>query len=158
MQRRYIPIATIVAIMLAVAVAGYLNPVEEQEVPARVVMDNTGGRVIFNHQFHAEDYGYNCTDCHHDDIESDTFLSCGSCHPSEFNEQFRADHQKAFPTEEACLRCHDDVPEGELAEEDRPDTESIPLRADAFHTQCMDCHEQDGGPYEEDACYQCHAR
>ncbi len=158
MQKRYFQIAVIVAVMLAVGVVGYLTPVEEQDVPARVVMDNTGGRVIFTHQSHAEDYGYDCTDCHHDDIGADRFISCGSCHPTEFNEQFRADHQKAFPSDEACIRCHDDVPTGELAEEDRPDIENIPLRADAFHSQCMDCHEKDGGPYGEDSCYQCHAR
>ncbi|QJB57477.1 cytochrome c3 family protein [Pseudodesulfovibrio sp. zrk46] len=158
MQSRYFLISVIVTVLLAVAAAGYLIPVEKQEVQARVVMDNTGGRVIFTHKFHADDYGFDCTDCHHDDIEADTFLSCGSCHPKEFDADFRANHQNNFPSEEACLRCHDDVPTGELAEEDRPDIENIPLRADAFHAQCMDCHEENGGPYGDDTCYECHAR
>lgn len=158
LQRRYIPITSIVAALFAVAIFGYFSSPEAQEVPARIILDNTGGRVIFAHQPHANEYGYDCTDCHHDDIESDTFLSCGSCHPTEFNDAFRATHQANFSTDAACLRCHDETPEGDIAKEDRPDASNIPLRAEAFHEQCMSCHEEDGGPYAEDSCYQCHAR
>ncbi|CCH50295.1 Pentaheme cytochrome c [Pseudodesulfovibrio piezophilus C1TLV30] len=158
LQRRYLTIAAIIAALFVIAIAGYMIPVEKQDVPARIVMDNTGGRVIFSHQAHAEDYGFDCIDCHHDDIGSDTFLACGTCHPAEFNDDFRVNHQKAFPSDEACLRCHDDVPTAPLAEDERPDIENIPLRAEAFHTQCMGCHEENGGPYGDDSCYQCHAR
>ncbi|WP_147818662.1 cytochrome c3 family protein [Salidesulfovibrio onnuriiensis] len=159
MKSRYIPITIIVAAFCMAAAAGYvLFPGEAQDVPARVVMENAGGRVLFTHKAHAEEYGFECTDCHHDDLERDTFLSCGSCHPKAFDETFRAEHPKAFPDKEACLRCHDEAPEGPLAEEDRPSTEDIPLRLDAFHGQCMSCHEENGGPTEDDSCYECHAR
>jgi len=158
LKQRYIPITVIVAILAALAVAGFAVPKKVQDVPSRAVMDNNGGRVIFSHQTHAEEYGFECTDCHHDDIGQEKPLACGTCHPKAFDEKFRTEHQKAFPNTDACLRCHDEVPNGPLAEADRPDTESIPLRADAFHTQCMDCHEENGGPYGADSCYQCHAR
>ncbi|GAB7022384.1 hypothetical protein JCM12178A_09420 [Salidesulfovibrio brasiliensis] len=122
-----------------------------------MILDNTGGRVIFTHQAHTEEYGFDCADCHHDGIGQDEPISCGSCHPAAFDETFRAEHQKAFPDEEACLRCHYDVPGEELAEDNRPDTDFIPTRADAFHGQCMTCHEEFGGPYGDDTCYDCHA-
>jgi hypothetical protein len=29
----------------------------------------------------------------------------------------------------------------------------------AFHEQCMDCHEREGkGPYGENSCFKCHIR
>lgn len=139
-------------------VAGYLLAPEKQEVPARIVMDNTGGRVIFTHLAHTDEYGFDCADCHHDEIGQGTPIACGSCHPAEFDATFRAEHQKAFPTEEACLRCHYEQPTSPLAEDNRPDIEDIPTRADAFHGQCMNCHEENGGPYGDDSCYSCHAR
>ncbi len=158
MDKRYIPITAIVAAMLLVAGAGYLMPRTGQDVPARVVMDNNGGRVIFSHQAHARDYGFECADCHHDGLGREQPLACGSCHPPAFDEKFRAGHGKAFPDDEACLRCHYETPQGPLAAEDRPDTGSIPVRAEAFHRQCMNCHEESGGPYGEGSCHACHAR
>jgi hypothetical protein len=158
LKSRYFIIATIVAVCFATAIAGYVIPADKPDVPTRVIMDNAGGRVIFTHQFHSADYGFDCIDCHHDDTGSDKFLPCGTCHPTEFNEQFRTEHQKRFDSDEACLRCHDDVPTGPLTEDERPDISNIPLRAEAFHTQCMGCHEENGGPYGDDSCYECHAR
>ncbi len=160
MKNRYIPITVIVAALCVAAAAGYvLFPEGKREVPVRVVMENAGGRVIFSHQAHIQEYGFECTDCHHDDIGQDTFLACGTCHPKAYDEKFLAEHQKNFPDKEACLRCHDEIPEGPtLPVEDRPSTEDIPLRIDAFHSQCMSCHEENGGPTEDDSCYECHAR
>lgn len=158
MQNRYFIISAIVALLFAGAVVGYAIPVEKQEVPARVILDNTGGRVVFAHKVHAEEYGFDCEDCHHDGVDGETYLPCGACHPTEFDERFRADHPKAFPDREACLRCHDVVPEGPLSAEERPDAEFIPVRGEAFHALCVGCHEENGGPFGDDACYQCHAR
>jgi len=114
---------------------------------------------VFSHRMHADDYGFDCADCHHDGMESGNYLPCGSCHPKEFNDEFRKNHQKAFPDKEACKRCHGDIPSGKiLTEDEEPDIESIPTRGEAFHQQCMGCHEENGGPYGEDSCYECHAR
>lgn len=158
MKRRYFPIAVTVAACLVAALVGYSMPAAEQDAPTRVVMDNTGGRVIFSHMSHIDDYGLDCADCHHDDTGLDTYLPCGACHPTEFNEEFRTSHAKNFPSQEACLRCHDEVPEGPLAPEERPLKEDIPLRAEAFHSLCMGCHEENGGPYGSDSCNECHSR
>jgi hypothetical protein len=158
LNRRYTTIILIVAVLSIASVVGFLIPSVVQENPARVVMNNSGGRVIFTHFKHADEFGYECADCHHDDIGQEKPIACGSCHPKAFDEEFKTQHQKNFPSEEACLRCHSEVPTGPLSDEDKPDTENIPLRADAFHQQCQSCHESDGGPYGKDACYECHAR
>ncbi|WP_291327521.1 cytochrome c3 family protein [Desulfovibrio sp. UCD-KL4C] len=158
MKNRYTPLTLIVAVLVIAAASGFLFAPPVEESPVRVVMDNSGGRVIFSHAKHVEDLGYDCADCHHDNIGQDKPLACVTCHPVAFDKKFRSEHQKNFPDKKACLRCHDEVPTGPLAKEDRPDTENIPLLSDAFHQQCMGCHEQDGGPYGADSCYKCHAR
>lgn len=163
LQKRYTSILAVVAICLVVAVVGYGASSDEKPVPARFVLDNTGGRVISSHVEHADDYGYSCDDCHHGGSENENVspVPCGSCHPKEFDNDFKIKHQTAFPDKEYCLRCHDDAPKAgtQLAEDDRPDSEMIPARGDAFHDQCMGCHQsEEAGPYGEQSCYECHAR
>lgn len=149
-----------VAVLLAVALFGYVSPKAEDTVPARVVLDNSGGRVIFSHAAHAEDYGYECVDCHHDEVEDvESFpADCGSCHPKAVDEKFAKEHKSAFPSDEYCIRCHFDVPGETIPEDDRPYKDMILTRADAFHGQCMGCHEAEfAGPFGEDSCSTCHA-
>ena len=62
-------------------------------------------------------------------------LSCEDCHHT-FEEDGEA---------QACVECH----EPDLADED------VPKQVDAFHLQCIGCHEQiDAGPIK---CESCHA-
>lgn len=111
---------TIVLGILAMVI--YLIPGKTEDQPARVVFESKGGRVIFSHQVHAEDYGFSCEDCHHEDTDLDPPLACGECH----------------------------LPQA-------PDPDLL-ARTDAFHQQCMECHEQsDAGPFGENSCNQCHA-
>lgn len=159
MQKRYVPIAVTVAALLAVAVLGYATDHPKPDVPPRVLFDNSGGRVFLGHAAHADDYGYDCADCHHDGVDDQRPVQCGACHPREFGPEFAAAHQKAFPSEEYCQRCHDEAPRAGMPEDERPDTDLLPTRADAFHGQCMSCHEaEDAGPYGEDSCTSCHAK
>ncbi len=143
--------------MLAVALAVYLTPATARDNPTRVILDNNGGRVIFAHAVHASEYGYECTDCHHDDTDQKRPLACSACHPAAHDQEYRIGHQRSFSTETACLRCHDAAPHAPLVDSERPDAECIPLRADAFHGQCIECHAADGGP-DGDDCSTCHAR
>lgn len=171
-QSRYTTIRILCALLAAVALVGYLLPEGvgsrlsggSSDLPPRILLDNGGGRVIFTHAAHAEDYGFDCVDCHHDDAgDPQQPVPCGTCHPKEFDARFAAEHRYAFPSQGYCLRCHYDQPDmdaapGSMAEEDRPDKEFIPTRMDAFHAQCMDCHRDMGaGPYEDDECSVCHA-
>jgi len=159
LQKRYYPIAVVAVALCAVAMIGYSQPPKAQEVPPRVLLDNNGGRVIFTHAAHAQDYGYECADCHHDGVEGARPLPCGSCHPAAFDENFKANHAKAFPSRDYCGRCHDTDPVPGMPAEDRPDPDMLLTRSDAFHGQCMGCHKGlDAGPYGEDSCATCHAK
>ncbi len=67
-------------------------------------------------------------------------LDCATCH-----------HQRSLlsPTEIIrCSDCHNDNTAGD----------KMPGRTDAFHGQCMGCHEQMSGPWGKDACNQCHLK
>jgi hypothetical protein len=71
------------------------------------------------------DYGATCFDCHHHPSDDDSALiACGECHqaPAEDGSQ-----------PERCLDCHD---EGDI------EGTEMASRADAFHMQCIECHEQ----------------
>lgn len=157
MQNRHVPMAVIVAALVAVAVAGYAAGDPKPDVPPRVLFDNGGGRVVFDHATHAQDLGYECADCHHDVVDDARPLACGTCHPKEFGPKFAKEHQTAFPSDAYCARCHDGDPHAAGAE--LPDTDMIPLRSDAFHGQCMGCHQsEDAGPYGDDSCTSCHGK
>ena len=68
-------------------------------------------------------------------VESGYGISCSDCHHN-------LEEGEANP--QACGECH------ELESQD----EDVPSRADAFHTQCIDCHkEAEAGPQK---CALCH--
>jgi hypothetical protein len=105
------------------------------EEPLRIVYTGAGGSVMFDHATHASDYDLNCTACHHHPEEAEAMLACSACH--------------VFPKDGslpvACLDCH---------EADEVGLESVPKSADAFHSQCIDCHKELGaGPIECAACH-----
>jgi uncharacterized CHY-type Zn-finger protein len=63
-------------------------------------------------------------------------VSCGDCHHTLSEDEYE--------DAQSCSECHD-PDEGD---------EEVPKRADAFHQQCIGCHEQfEAGPIE---CAQCH--
>lgn len=89
------------------------------ETPIRIDFKSTAGNVLFDHKAHIEDYGLDCTDCHH-----------------EFDESEQKKPQ-------ACSVCHTGDETGEAFK-----------RPDAFHQQCIGCHEDSGsGPVK---CSDCH--
>ena len=114
-----------VACLLLVAVVSYAAfPMKPPREPIRVAFQSIAGKVMFSHDRHLSETGYK--------------LSCDECHhtlgPTEFD---RAG---------SCTECH---PAGEGAGEG-----GTVGRADALHTQCIDCHLGYGkGPLE---CAQCH--
>ena len=56
-----------------------------------------GTQVVFNHKVHTEDYGLECTECHH--VES-----CGRCHQKEVI-QVEVEESKVA-LHKSCLNCH----------------------------------------------------
>ncbi|MEF2145405.1 MAG: cytochrome c3 family protein [Desulfovibrionaceae bacterium] len=157
MNKRYMPILIVTGALLLAALAGPLLSAPAEQPPARVLFDNTGGRVIFAHTVHVDDYGLECGECHHDEGDPAKPVPCGACHPASFDESWKHDHPSFFPNKDMCLRCHDSDPSGGVTPDNRPDTDWLPVRADAFHGQCMGCHDSMGGPTGEQECKSCHA-
>jgi hypothetical protein len=132
------------------------------------------GESRFDHAEH-EDYA-DCTDCHHDtDIEPEP-QNCADCHDKEggggmpglrdaAHERCESCHTDMFEAGlDGCASCHDFAPADPAHApaacascHDAPVEELVPTRMEAFHGQCMGCHEQIGaGPFGEGACNQCH--
>ncbi len=106
------------AALLAVAVVCYAAFPRQPEDPVRIMLINSAGNVLFDHQGHAapDKYGYLCLDCHHAMDEGERPTSCGECHEPEGQDPIK--------------------------------------RSEAFHQQCIGCHQEDGtAPVE---CAGCH--
>ncbi len=116
MQKRYAPIMLVVALTAALAVVGYLMPqnTTENEDPVRILLENVGGAVVFDHKVHVETYGMDCVDCHHeisgitDPEEAEaSIIACGSCHGVDYtNPDFISEHLSTFSTDAECATCH----------------------------------------------------
>jgi len=114
-------------------------PVSPPEVPMRIMYDVTAGKVLFDHQTHTSEsaYGLSCWDCHHHPVDDDAgLIACGTCHTATGD---------ANGQPEVCLDCHDS--------DEIEDTE-VMKRADAFHAQCIECHQDYGAGAVE--CAACH--
>ncbi|RTZ96589.1 MAG: cytochrome C [Deltaproteobacteria bacterium] len=113
---------------------------DSPETPIRVMYKSATGKVLFDHKTHSGDTGYGlaCKDCHHHPMEDDTdYRACGQCHiPG-----------KAESLPKSCLECHD--------ADEIEDTEML-NSGDAFHGQCIGCHQEFGrGPVD---CAECHVK
>ncbi len=109
------------------------------EEPIRLALQASTGRVVFDHQTHAQDYGLECGACHHHPMDASETQSCGVCH--------NLPEDGSAPS--SCLDCHD--PEDF-------DISTVPNRADAFHGQCAGCHLNNGAGPMKDDCGLCHVR
>lgn len=133
---------------------------------------------LFSHIDHESDYtDQDCQSCHHDATIEPEPQACSNCH-KESTEGTTPSLMKA--THQRCADCHDDMYlEGlkgcrnchsrtEQPVEKKqyqscsnchatPVNEMIPTRKEAFHAQCMGCHEEQGtGPFGNESCSQCH--
>ena len=130
------------AVLLFVGVASYaaLSAREPEKDPVRLMFYTDAGKVLFQHQLHTQPsgYGVSCNDCHHHPEDDEAALrTCGDCHGK--------DEKMTEPTLKTCTECHET--------DEIQDTEMV-KRADAFHTQCIECHKDfEKGPVE---CSHCH--
>lgn len=107
-----------------------------------------GEEGLFDHDMHSYDFGLSCMDCHHEmnDFGMDP-QRCSDCHSRADGDMGRVAHQ-------SCIDCHYGM--GGPVEQDCSSCHSPRGRTDAFHDQCMGCHESEGkGPIEAD-CAGCH--
>jgi hypothetical protein len=120
-------------------------PVKTPVRPIRIMYQTKAGKVLFDHQAHSSINGYalSCYDCHHHPSgDKKALVACGQCHKA----SVKNGSQPA-----RCLDCHD--------KSKIKDTKMI-SKADAFHQQCIGCHEQFGkGPqFGSQNCNKCHVR
>ena len=148
-------------------------PLKHPEAPVRIAYAATAGKVLFDHKEHTSEdgYGYVCLDCHHawKEASGKNPVSCGVCHLIEVPET--EDKGDAFDHDTHadedgygidCIECHhawdedsdeDPVSCGECHEEVSDDPDMLNL-VDAFHQQCIGCHEEDGtAPTDCSACH-----
>lgn len=107
LQKRYLPIALLTLILAAGAVVGYLLPEPSEAVPQRVLLDNAGGPVVFQHADHAFQLKIPCQKCHHESpVKRENVQRCESCHGIAVNAAFKKNHIAAFNDNAACATCH----------------------------------------------------
>lgn len=185
MQKRYVPTMVVLGILVLIAVIGYAYPQERPAEPTRILFDNAGGKVIFDHKQHAEAYGIECKTCHHESVASTDPMECGACHGVAITDTYRASH-KTQGSDESCITCHHvefvkkdwgheehkDYADDCTACHHTPDIEdepqacsnchmdesdeSMPSFREAAHIRCMNCHEDTFFADQLKGCQNCH--
>lgn len=186
MHRRFLPISILTGVLFIVALAGYLLPAGSSPMPVRVLLENKGGKVIFEHQAHADMPDRACADCHHTSGDDPEPPACSSCHVARFDEIFVIEHQDTLGQDQ-CISCHhleatidnfshddhaDDYAAGDCQAchhdpsiEPEPQScanchgpqQDIPSLKDANHERCASCH-QDLFDQGASGCSTCHTR
>jgi len=107
LQKRYLPVAIVTGILALLALVGYMLPEQQGKVPRRILMENTGGAVVFQHAAHADKLKIPCETCHHESPEArDDVRPCKSCHGVVFDAAFKKDHVTAITDNASCVTCH----------------------------------------------------
>ena len=185
LNKRSLPIFILSCLLALGAAVAYALPEPQSEVPPRILLLNTGGRVVFDHKAHTQYANVSCQSCHHElkiperelaeatDVKAQDVFACGTCHGNKEGTTFVADHQKTFDRNDGgktCLACHhtDDLSSLQLAENAPAPKDfaftacnschfTVPERMDAFHNKCFGCHDtMKKGPSSKAPCAQCH--
>lgn len=126
MNKRSIPVLIVSCILAAAGILGYRQSVPVEANPTRILMENSGGRVVFFHLNHSTPGGaygdIACAACHHElNIEGaaasatqngatlPAVIPCKSCHGAVDNPSFIDAHQELYRAqggEATCISCH----------------------------------------------------
>ena len=150
MPRRHVFVTVFCCLMALVAVVGYTHDTVGK-TPVRLLLENAGGRVVFDHRRHAEDYKVACETCHHESAEArENVQPCGACHGVDFDGSFREDHVAAFADDETtCATCHHMG--------SAPAKWDHAAHAEEYGLSCTDCHHANADIEPEPArCTACH--
>ena len=60
MEKKFYPITLLTVLLAVFAVGAYVWPQAEEDVPTRILLDNKGGKIVYEHKVHAEGYGLEC--------------------------------------------------------------------------------------------------
>lgn len=166
LNKRSLPLAVLGCILAVAGLAGYFPPVAteaESAAPARLLMENPGGRIVFTHKAHSTPGGYGgdiaCADCHHD-----LRITPGAASGSDSASGPASGNVTAQPKVMACAACHGtaDNPDFIVAHQER-------YRAEGGEASCASCHhtrmqglsakwshEDHATTYTGDDCESCH--
>ncbi|MEG2172622.1 MAG: cytochrome c3 family protein [Desulfovibrionaceae bacterium] len=152
MQKRYLSIAVFIGCMALVALVGYVIPSPTAAIPTRILLDNAGGKVVFDHKVHAAEYKIECQTCHHENTTpQQDVLPCGTCHGIAFDESFKQNHTAQITSLPACVTCH----HMEL----KPAQWGHNEHSKDFGVDCRQCHHKDTGiEAEPQNCASCHEK
>jgi len=186
LNRRFLPIALLTGGLFVLALAGYLVPARSDALPVRILLENKGGKVIFDHKVHAEMPDRACADCHHTSGQDPAPPACSGCHVPKFDHSFVTLHQDTFDPRHCaachhaeatidnfdhdghaadyaagnCQACHHDAgiePTPQACANCHGRQDGIPARKDAAHARCADCHD-DLLDAGVSGCSTCHVR
>ncbi|SHN56822.1 cytochrome c3 family protein [Desulfovibrio litoralis] len=186
MNKRSFPMLVVSCVLIFAALAIYLIPATaKEELPNKVLLPNSGGRVVFTHTKHL-DYAIDpekaktnlqeaanaaCVTCHHDlkvsnlvneKTKTPLVYACGACHGASTAPDFKTAHQeKYFNTGgiQTCISCHheNELP-GTL--EEQPELQKLPLKEiGQYFTSCTEsCHSNMLGRMDtfHNSCISCH--
>ncbi len=151
MQKKHFVLVCITVALFSIAFIAYTLPESKPKIPVRILMKNSGGNLIFEHQKHHEQKQLPCTKCHHEsssNLLEAQVLACSACHPTHFGTQYIQNHSKLFVTKEHCIRCHH-TDFSSLAYDHQ---EHIEIAGD----DCQTCHHSSDIDPETTSCDQCH--
>jgi len=84
LNKRYLHISLIFAVLAVIAFTGYLRPETEPKIPVRILFENSSNRVVFSHLLHSRAVQVQCIECHHHCNYGDGQdpIACKLCHPT----------------------------------------------------------------------------
>ncbi len=156
MSKRFFIIIPVCVILALVAIIGYGLPTSTpllpvQEFPDRILLENVGGKVVFDHKKHYEDYNVSCEACHHErDKPTPIAMECGACHGVVSKPDFKTTHQAMYEDQLACVTCHhnqlivdkEDPNKREVVETGKILREKGWVNLEADTISCSLCHEE----------------
>lgn len=136
--------------MALIALVGYIMPSAPDAMPTRILFDNAGGKVVFDHKIHAEKYKIECQTCHHESTEPrEKVQSCGTCHGVAFDKSFKENHVAQIADFPSCVTCH----HVEFSSKDWGHGTHV----EDYGLDCIDCHHQNTAiEPEPQNCATCH--
>lgn len=144
---RFVSLTSTLVLVAGLAVA----TVGGDPIPETIEFRSEIGSVEFPHRAHAEDFGVECVECHHETNAAPLELP----HPHYFEDgwkECRKCHHESGSGAQArsCSACHPDAPFS-VADE----TLSSKV---VIHRSCWTCHETGRGAEASSQCGSCHRR
>lgn len=140
----------ITAAVLLLAAGAAAAPPVDLSPDGRIVYHSAVGEVTFPHSLHAEELGFECTECHHetaaaglntphDEYFEDFWIKCAVCHRD----------SEAQVSPQSCRECHHASPTSTA-------DETLSAKV-VIHRSCWSCHDSGTGQEASRNCGFCHA-